>query len=178
MSGQAQERHTASFEGRGDAPVPPLEGRFPNPHPSKLDDSSVDSGGHLNFTAAKRYLDSRRLPPEMLSVCLKILDALSELEPVEWHEIDLSFFEGRLASQEIERLIPALVFLCTMSGPAVPLSLHAYLDTDDGRVYLSKRELFDLVRNGKLYHPHTGVPVPSPLSRTCLFCSISDGIKT
>ncbi len=174
MSGQAQERQPAAYDPSGMAPVR-FPGRHSPPSAAKRDGSMLNSGGHLDFTSLKRHLDSLRLPENLSSVCFKVLDALSELEPEERHEIDLDFFEERLPIHDKERLIPALTILGTMPEPI--LSVHSYLETEDGRVYLSNGELFDLIGSGKLNHPHTGEPVERPLKSVYLFYSVMEGAK-
>ncbi len=80
MSGQAQKRHPAKHEVIDAAPVP-LGGKFSTPSPAKHDTTSADSGEPLDFTAAKRYVESRQLHPDMSGARRKILHALWNSNP-------------------------------------------------------------------------------------------------
>lgn len=129
----------------------------------------------MAFAGFRHRLEQARLDPDMRNACLAITDILSEIALGDGHHLGLHFFAKELTEAEQSHLLPALSILCTMDAPI--LSMHSYLDAEDGQYHLSDDEFGELIRSGNFAHPGSGEPIPKPLEHVRIFYSIRDEVR-
>lgn len=123
----------------------------------------------------RRRLKAAQIDPDMRKTCLAVTDVLSKIALGDGHHLGLPFFARQLGGEHQPRLLPALGILCTMEDPL--LSMHGYLDVQDGQHHLSDEEFHDLLQSGVLIHPVTGEPIPKPLEHVRIFYSVKDDVR-
>lgn len=126
----------------------------------------------MAFDNVKRRLEQAKLDPGIQAVCLAVVDRLSVIERGDGYHLGLNFFAGELEPGSRDLLLPALGILCTVPDPI--LSVHGYLDAEDGQCQLSDEEFASLLKTGVLAHPETGDLVPDPMDHVRIFYSIRD----
>lgn len=129
----------------------------------------------MAFAKFRKQLELTHLDPDMRDLCLDVTDLLSRIERGDGYHLGLSFFAENVSTSSHPRLLSALSILSTMESPI--LSMHGYLDVDDGQYHLSNEEFGDLIKNGILAHPDTGNHIPEPLEHVRIFYSIRDEIR-
>jgi hypothetical protein len=128
----------------------------------------------MAFVDFRQRLEQAQLDPDMRNACLAITDLLSEISLGDGHHLGLPFFAKELTEAAQPYLVPALSILCTMDMPI--LSMHGYLNAQDGQHHLSDDEFRDLIQSGILAHPDTGKPIPKPFEHVRIFYSIRDDV--
>ncbi|WP_298559385.1 hypothetical protein [uncultured Aliiroseovarius sp.] len=120
-------------------------------------------------------MEQTKLDPNMREACLAIVDLLSEVSSGDGYHLGLRFFSSRLHDSIQPFLLPALSILSTMETPI--LSMHGYLDSDDGQHHLEDEDFRELLQSGKLAHPTTGELISDPFGRVRIFYSIRDEVR-
>lgn len=123
----------------------------------------------------RKRLETTQIDPDMRKTCLAITDALSKIAVGDGYHLSLPFFAKQLSAEHQPRLLPALGMLCTMDGPL--LSMHGYLEVQEGQHHLSDEEFYDLLKSGVLAHPITGEPIPKPLEHVRIYYSVRDEVR-
>ena len=126
----------------------------------------------MAFVNVKRRVEQAKLDPGIQAVCLAVVDRLSIIERGDGYHLGLPFFAKEIEPASQALLLPALGILCTVPNPI--LSMHGYLDAEDGQHHLSEEEFASLLETGVLAHPETGDLVPDPMDHVRIFYSIRD----
>ena len=120
----------------------------------------------------KQRLGASGIDPDMRTTCLAITDLLSKIAVGAGYHLSLPFFAKQLGDEHQTRLPAALSILCTMDSPL--LSMHGYLDLNEGQHHLTDEEFHSLLQSGVLANPFTGEPMPKPLEHVRVFYSVKD----
>ena len=129
----------------------------------------------MAFLGFRRRLETAQIDPNIRETCLAITDVLSMISLGDGYHLGLPFFVQRLRDEHHPHLLPALSILCTMKRPL--LSMHGYLDLQEGQHHLDDAEFDDLLQSGFLIHPVTGEAIPEPLEHVRIFYSVRDDIR-
>ncbi len=129
----------------------------------------------MAFVEFRRRLETTQIDPDMRSTCLAITDVLSKIDVGDGYHLGLPFFARHLNERHQSRLLSALGILCTMDGPI--LSMHGYLDMQEGQHHLSDNEFHDLLQSGTLIHPGSGETIARPLEHVRIFYSVRDEVR-
>ena len=129
----------------------------------------------MRFNGYKQRLEKARLDPDIQRVCLMFVERLARLNDGDGYHLGLPFFANQLSDESQNLVLPALSILCTMNSPI--LSMHGYLDAEDGQHHLDDSDFRSLLSGEDLAHPETGETVPDPMHHVRIFYAIRDEVR-